>query len=317
MHRPLRATLVGCLAAASIVVGGATASQAQVLKFEWGDGDFRINLWPACLYDQPRATHYSIRQNARAAGYHQIHGIAYHDRKFNKAHRCGFYRAMATRGGRQFALYFDADSGALLSVRRLGRGGPVHQRLTEAQVERRVSRQGWNHIRNLRFVDRGRNEFYVMRARKAGATFRLWADAKTGKVEQTKRLTPDHATEQEVRQMLRRYGYHKIQNLRFVDRQAREYWVGRASKGGHEYRVFAEADSGKPYRRVRLDNDRASATDARRSLRAAGYRNIRNLRFVDRGKRELYIARASRGGHDYRVWLDAEDAEIRRAKRVN
>jgi hypothetical protein len=317
MHRPLHATLVGCLAAASIAIGGSTASQAQIVKFDWGNGDFKINVLPNCLNDKPRASQYSVRQNARAAGYRRIRAIAYHDRKFNAAHRCGFYRATAARGGRQFALYFDADSGDLISVRRLGRRGTQAQRLNEQQIERHLSRQGWNHIRNMRFVDRGNDDFYVVRARKADVVYRVWVDASSGKVERTKRLTPERASKQDVRQALRRHGYRKINHLRFVDRGAKEYWVGGASRGGHEYRVFAEAETGKPYRRVRLDNDRASEADMRHSLRAAGYRKIQNLRFVDRGKRDLYVALAMRGGRQYRVWLDAEDAEIRRAKRVN
>jgi len=317
MHRPLRATLVGCLAAASIAIGGSTASQAQIVKFSWGNGDFKINVLPTCLDDKPRASHYSVRQNARAAGYRQIHAIAYHGRNFNAAHRCGFYRALAARANLQYALYFDADSGELISVRRLGHIGTQAQRLNEQQIERRLAHQGWNRIRNMRFVDRGKDEFYVARARKAGVVYRVWVDASSGKVERTKRLTPERASKQDVRQALRRHGYRKINNFRFVDRGAKEYWVGRASKDGHDYRVFAEAGTGKPYRRVQLDNDRASAADVRHSLRAAGYRKIQNLRFVDRGKRDFYIARARRGGQVYRVWLDAEDAEIRRAKRVN
>jgi hypothetical protein len=317
MHRPLHATLVGCLAAASIAIGGATASQAQIVKFNWGNGDLKFKLLPNCLDDKPRASHYSVRQNARAAGYRHVRAIAYHGRKFNAAHRCGFYRAIAARGNRQFALYFDADSGNLISVRVIGRGGAQPQRLSEQQIERRLARQGWNRIRNIRFVDRGNDDFYVVRARKAGVVYRVWIDASSGKVERTKRLTPEHASKQDVRRTLRHHGYAKIRNLRFVDRGAKEYWVSHASKGGHDYRVFAEADTGKPYRRVRLDNDRASAADVRHSLRAAGYRKIQNLHFVDRGKRELYVALAMRGGRQYRVWLDAEDAEIRRAKRVN
>lgn len=311
MHRILSACLAAALAAS---VAGPAGAQIK-FNFDFGDGDFNIDVWPACLYDAPRAGEAAVRRNARASGYRRIRNIKYHGRRFNRRNQCGFYRAVAVRNGRRFVIYANADTGRLISARRVGhvRG----RRLNEGQIRARLRNQGYRHIRNIRYVDRGRREFYVARARKGGAVFRVVVDERTGKVQNRKRLKAARASERQVRRQLRRRGYRKIANLRVRDRGGNTYWVARAEKNSITFRVFADIETGRPVRRVRLENERASRRDVRQTLRAAGYRNIRNLRFVDRGRNERFIARANRGGHAYRVVVDAESADIVRSRRVN
>ncbi len=310
MHRILTAC-AGTLLAASL----AAPAHAQI-KFDFGNGDFNINVWPVCLYDAPRASKATVRQYARASGYRHIHDIKYHGRRFNRRNKCGFYRAAAARNGRRFVIYANADTGRLISARRVGRVRG-HRRLNEGQIRARLRHQGYRHIRNIRYVDRGRREMYVARARKGGAVFRVRVDERTGKVESRTRLKTIRASKQQVRHQLRRRGYRHIANLRVRDRGGNELWVARAVKNSITFRVFADIETGRPIRRVRLENERASRRDVRQTLHAAGYRHIRNLRFVDQGKRERYVARADRRGHSYRVIVTADSADIVRSRRVN
>lgn len=312
MHRILSA----CMGAALAVSVAGPASAQITFDFDFGDGDFNIDVWPACLHDAPRAGEPAVRRNARASGYRRITNIKYHGRKFNRRNQCGFYRAVAVRNGRRFVIYANADTGRLISARRVGQDR-AGKRLNEGQIRARLRNQGYSRIRNIRFVDRGRREVYVARARKGGTVFRVTVDERTGKVQNRKRLKTVRASQKQVRRQLRRRGYRKIANLRVRDRGNTEYWVARAQKNSVTFRVFADIETGVPTRRVRLENERASQRDVRQTLRAAGYRNIRNLRFVDRGKREQYVARASRRGQTYRVVVDANSADIVRARRVN
>ena len=310
-----RKTLIGLMAAMAIGAAQVPA-QAQQLRFEWGDGDLRIDVWPLCVYDKPEADHGTVRANARASGYRRIRGISYHARKFNNVHRCGFYRANAVRDGRRYRLFFDADSGELIAVRHLGKYAGETKIISETQARRRLRRADWRKIRNLRYVDQGPKEYYIARATNAGVVHRVWLNADTGGVVRTKRIEPAQASRKDVRQALRARGYRQIKNLRFVDRGAREYWIARATKNGKAFRIFANAETDRPVRRIRIDKGVASKAEVRHTLRAAGFRGIRNVRFVNCGSSGVYVAEAKRWGAAYRIWLDGEDAEIRRFKRL-
>ena len=284
-------------------------------SIDFGDGDLKINVWPACLYDRPGASQASVRAHARAAGYRRIHNIRLHKRKYNNANRCGFYRAEAWRNGRQFALYFNADSADLINVRVIGRGrGP--DVLPEAKIRNRLQRQGWRRIRNLRYVE-NRGGAYVARARNKEGVYRLRINASNGKVERQKQLKQFRASKKEVRNQLRARGYRDIRNLRIRSRRGDEYWVARATRRGTVYRVFADEQTGKPVRRVALEKDRISRREARNVLRRAGFRGIENLRMREVRGEAYFVARAKRWGQTYRVWVDADDGEIARTRRTN
>lgn len=303
-------------AALALSIGSAAASPAAAqFNFDFGDGELKINVWPACLYDRPGASPASVRENARASGYRRIHNIVLHKKRYNANNQCGFYRAEAYRNGRQFALYFNADSANLINVRRLGPGKPA-RRLSEADARKALRRDGYRRIRNLRFVDRGRNEFYVARARKGGTVYRVTLNARNGNVVRNKPIKQVRATEAQVRQMLKRRGYDDIANVRFRDRNNDEFWIARASKGGTIWRVFLDAETARPLRRVAIKDDRITQREARLAIRRAGYRRIQNLRQAERRGRAVFVARASRRGGTYRVVVDATDGDLVRARRL-
>lgn len=304
----------GLVAAITLALGTTAPANAQ-FKLEFGDGDLKIDVWPACVYDKARASVAEIRESARAAGYRRVRGVTLIKRKYNNANQCGFYRGRAWRNGRQYALYFNADTASLINVRFTGKA-KAPQRLNEKQARQRLRKQGFRKIRNLRFVDRAQNEFYIARARKGGNLYRVTADASTGNVVREKLLKRQRATEPEVRQALRARGYRKIRNIRFRDRRGDEFYIARAVKRGQEFRIFADAETGKPVRRVLLEKDQLNPREAGRNMIRAGFTNIRNLRKAKRNGETYYIARADRRGRTYRVFVDAEDGDIIRTRRV-
>jgi hypothetical protein len=130
-----------------------------------------------------------------------------------------------------------------------------------------------------------------------------------------------------VRLRARAIGYRRIHDIRFVPRLHGRYnWCGfyraEAMLRGRPFVIFADAHTGRvigrqrPGRIGRSTRQNLSAATVRSILRRKGYRHIRNIRYVRRGGRDFYMARARRGGWVVRLRIDDESGRIIQRQRL-
>lgn len=318
------AALAACVAATAPMAATPAAAQIQGEDFA---------KWAACSFLGYRTSPATVRREVRQAGYRNIRNLKYVNRQRPNAIGCGFYRMRAARNGRDYVVFANAFSGTVESRRPIGqRAGDRHRRpqMSEAQARRTLRRIGYDEIRSIQYRRVGRQDFYEARVVKRRAVFVVRIDDENGKVLSRKRvatLKPEHRqagmSQQEVRRSLRQDGYRRISNIDYVRRGRNDFYTATAWKGRVQYRLRVNDTTGAVIARNRIDRrgrtgDRAemSEREIRAELRRDGYRRISNIRYVDRGRNDYYVARAWYRGNQYRLVVSDEDGDVVNRRRV-
>jgi len=131
-----------------------------------------------------------------------------------------------------------------------------------------------------------------------------------------------------VRIQAHRAGYRRIHDIRFVPRRHGRYnWCGffraDAMFRGRPFVIYADAHTGRVIGRDRIGRfggaqyrQDMAPQQVRAILRRHGYRHIRNIRYVQRGGRDFYVARARRNGWAVRLQVDDESGRIIHRQRL-
>ncbi len=159
---------------------------------------------------------------------------------------------------------------------------------------------------------RGRHRTFTnfCRARRAGAT-----NLRRGRCSAAYISTP-----QQVVWLLTGRGFNSISRVRRIYRGNRAVYTAYGRRGGQLYRIEVGAQYGRilqarpvaaPVWTPLMTQQQIIA-----ELRNEGFRNIRMVRRVARGRRTIYIARGNRGGQRYRIEVDAQNGRILQARRI-
>lgn len=213
-----------------------------------------------CRFLGARVSPRFVRIRARRAGYRRIHDIRFVPRRHGRYNWCGFFRAEARFRGRPFVIYADAHTGRVIGRTRRGRLGAHHRRnLAPRQVRAILHRHGYRHIRNIRYVQRGRRDFYVARARRHGWVVRLRIDDESGRIIHRQRLrrmsriqrSPD-LSQRELRGLLRAKGYSGVRAVEYRQIATAPGYAAVAEYDGVSYRLHVSGTTGKVEAKRRL-----------------------------------------------------------------
>jgi len=201
-------------------------------------------------------------------------------------------------------------------------------------VRRNARAASYRRIRNIRFVSRrhGRHHwcgFYRAEATLEGRPFVIFADSHTGRVitrhcqgriGQSYRPNMSVA---KVRSTLRRHGYRRVRDVRYVRRGGRDFYLARAHRRGWVMRLRIDDETGRVVDRQRLQRsslERASpalsASEVSALLRAKGYRDIRVVHYRQAAEAAGYEAIASYDSVPYRLQISATTGKVKAKRRL-
>jgi hypothetical protein len=221
------------------------------------------------------------------------------------------------------------------------RGAPCHfrgARISRRDVRRHARRRGFRRIHNIRFVPRrhGRYNwcgFYRAEAMFRGRPFVIFADSHTGRIIGRHRRGRGRGhvgrsyrrdlSVGQVRRMLRRQGYRRIRNVRYVRRNGRDFYMARAHWRGWVVRLRINDETGRIVNRRRLrrlsfdlKTPDLSHSQVRALLRSKGYRAIRDVRYEQTANAADYIAIAKFDSARYRVRVDGTTGRLEGERRL-
>lgn len=132
----------------------------------------------------------------------------------------------------------------------------------------------------------------------------------------------------QIQRRLYRAGYRRVSGVRYTVVNGDDFYRAYAWRNGRRYQLHVSDENGRVirhqvvrgrgiHRGQRYGRDhRLDRRDVRRRLRAYGYRRIRNIQFVDRGRRDFYRATAWKYGHKYRVRVSDETGRLIASRRI-
>lgn len=274
---------------------------------------------------RPQMNKAQARRTLRRMGYGDIRNLRY-----RRVGQRDFYQARVTKGRGVFVVRIDDENGKLLNRKRVATRKPEHRRIgmTEAEVRASLRDDGYRRITGIDYVRRGKRDFYVAKAWRDRTQYQLRIDDQSGNVVNRKRIGTRGADrprfdEKQIRVQLRRAGYRRISDIDYVRRGRTDFYVAKAWQGRVQYRLRVNDETGAVIGRTRIDTrgkkrDRAelSEREIRAELRRDGYRRIDNIRYVDRGRNDFYVARAWYQGNRYRLVVSDEDGDVVNRTRV-
>lgn len=217
-------------------------------------------------------------------------------------------------------------------------------RVPERFVRIRARAAGFRRIHDIRFVPRryGRYNwcgFYRAEAMLRGRPFVIFVDSHTGRVigrNRRGRIGQNHRQDlspAQVRRILRRHGYRHINNIRYVQRGGRDFYMARAHWRGWVMRLRIDDESGRIVNRQRLRRHSAlqrhyakrpapdltpdlTQREVRALLRAKGYSRIRDVRYKQTAAATGYVATADYDKVPYQLRVSGATGQVKAKRRL-
>ncbi len=218
------------------------------------------------------------------------------------------YTAEADRAGRRVAIVVGAFSARLLASRPVGTAGPAI--MTPAQLRAALRGQGFRTIRGISRGSIGRRVVYSATATRFGRRFQIVADGRTGRVINRSPIAAPILTAGQIRLALIRRGFVNVRNLVRTRVGSTLVYLGQAERRGRRLDIVVDARTARLLQAQPVTAGILTPRQILSALRALGWQRVRNLRLINRGGRQMYLADASRGGRDFKLVVRARDARV-------
>ena len=242
-----------------------------------------------------------MRRALRSAGYRDIDNLRRRNRQGRQ-----IYTARATRNGKRYLLIADARNGRILRTREIGGG-----LLSEQDMRRSLRQAGYRNIENLKRIRKNRDLLWQAEATRGGKRYSITARARDGRILRARELPAAALSRDHIIRALDRQGWVNITNVRRGRHNGAAVWLADASRKGRDHKLIVRARDGRV---LQATAQPLNERQIRLALRQQGYRRIRDLERVRRGRGIFYRASARKGGQRFRLLARAADGRVVRAR---